>query len=255
MDAADAGPAPARGRAAAAATVPGHGRSTRPRPSSERGGRRQPPSRRWWRGRPRMMPMTTAPALAPSAGPCAPRRPNVVVLLADDMGWGDPAPYGAGIPTPHLDRLAREGMRLTDAHSSSAVCTPSRYGLITGRYAWRSPLRRGVLGPHGPAIIEPTRPTLALVLRDAGYATAAFGKWHLGLGWRRHGGAAGTPSAPRPSATSGGSLGAGVRHRLRRRLRRPLHRRSAGARLRPLLRHRWIDGHAALLLPGSGPHT
>ncbi len=117
-----------------------------------------------------------------------PGRPNVVVVLADDMGWGDPASYGASIPTPNLDRLAREGVQLTDAHSSSAVCTPSRYGLLTGRYAWRGPLQRGVLGPHGPALIEPTRPTIASLLHDAGYATAAFGKWHLGLGWRRRDG-------------------------------------------------------------------
>lgn len=116
------------------------------------------------------------------------RHPNVIVVLADDMGWGDAASYGASIPTPNLDRLAREGMRFTDAHSSSAVCTPSRYGLLTGRYAWRGALQRGVLGPHGPALIEPTRPTIASLLRDAGYATGAFGKWHLGLGWRRRGG-------------------------------------------------------------------
>lgn len=113
-------------------------------------------------------------------------RPNVVVLLADDLGWGDVGANGAmRIPTPAVDRLAAEGTTFDDAHSSSAVCTPSRYSLLTGRYAWRSPLKRGVLGPYGPPIIEPGRPTVASVLRDAGYVTAAFGKWHLGLGWRR----------------------------------------------------------------------
>jgi arylsulfatase A-like enzyme len=117
------------------------------------------------------------------------RKPNVVVVLADDLGWGDLGCYGGRrIPTPFLDNLAAEGVRFDDAHSSSAVCTPSRYSLMTGRYCWRSPLKAGVLGPHGPAIIETTRPTMASVLKRAGYDTAAFGKWHLGLGWRRRDG-------------------------------------------------------------------
>lgn len=115
--------------------------------------------------------------------------PNVVVILADDMGSGDLGCYGATkIPTPAMDRLATEGVRLTDCHSPSAVCTPSRYGLLTGRYAWRGPLKEGVLRGYSPPIIEPTRPTLASILRTGGYATGAFGKWHLGLGWRRHDG-------------------------------------------------------------------
>ncbi|MFI7430822.1 arylsulfatase [Micromonospora sp. NPDC049836] len=111
-------------------------------------------------------------------------RPNIVVVLADDLGWGDLGCYGSAIPTPHIDALAARGVRATDAHSASAVCTPSRYALMTGRYAWRGPLKNFVLMGHGPALIEPGRPTLASVLRDAGYATGAFGKWHLGLGWR-----------------------------------------------------------------------
>jgi arylsulfatase A-like enzyme len=111
-------------------------------------------------------------------------RPNILVVLADDMGWGDLGCYGSKIPTPHIDALAAAGVRATDAHSASAVCTPSRYALMTGRYAWRGPLKNFVLMGHGPALIEPDRPTLASVLRDAGYATGAFGKWHLGLGWR-----------------------------------------------------------------------
>lgn len=112
------------------------------------------------------------------------RLPNVVVVLADDMGWGDVGCYGATrIPTPAMDRLAAEGVRATDCHSASAVCTPSRYAILTGRYAWRGPLKQGVLWGHSPAIIEPDRPTLASMLEKSGYATGAFGKWHLGLGW------------------------------------------------------------------------
>lgn len=116
-------------------------------------------------------------------------RPNIVLLVADDLGWGDLGCYGATrICTPHLDALAGDGVRLDDAHSSSSVCTPSRYSIMTGRYAWRGPLKKGVLGPHGPAIIERSRPTLASALRSAGYSTGAFGKWHLGLGWQHVGG-------------------------------------------------------------------
>jgi arylsulfatase A-like enzyme len=111
-------------------------------------------------------------------------KPNIVVVLADDMGWGDLGCYGSSIPTPNIDRLAAEGVRATNAHSASAVCTPSRYALMTGRYAWRGPLKSFVLMGHGPALIEPERPTLASVLKGQGYATGAFGKWHLGLGWR-----------------------------------------------------------------------
>jgi arylsulfatase A len=111
--------------------------------------------------------------------------PNVVVVIADDTGWGDLGCYGAtAIPTPNMDAIAADGVRLTDCHGSGAVCTPSRYGLLTGRYNWRSPLKNFVLMGHGPSIIEADRPTLASTLQAAGYATGAFGKWHLGLGWR-----------------------------------------------------------------------
>ncbi|MDG4825567.1 arylsulfatase [Asanoa sp. WMMD1127] len=123
-------------------------------------------------------------------------RPNILVVLADDMGWGDLGCYGSTIPTPHIDALAAGGARATDAHSASAVCTPSRYALMTGRYAWRGPLKNFVLMGHGPALIEPDRPTLASVLRDAGYATGAFGKWHLGLGWRHRDGSVRDAFAP-----------------------------------------------------------
>ncbi len=111
--------------------------------------------------------------------------PNIVIILADDLGYGDLGCYNADskIPTPHLDRLAREGARFTDAHSPSAVCTPTRYGLLTGRYPWRSRLKRGVIPPWGAALIEKDRLTLPAMLRTKGYATAAIGKWHLGMTW------------------------------------------------------------------------
>ena len=111
--------------------------------------------------------------------------PNIVFILADDMGYGDVGCYGATkIPTPNMDRLAAEGMRFIDAHSSSAVCTPSRYSVLTGRYCWRSRLKSGVLGGFSSALIEKDRPTVASLLRDHGYATACIGKWHLGWGWQ-----------------------------------------------------------------------
>ncbi len=104
--------------------------------------------------------------------------------MADDMGFGDPEPYGAEkIPTPNMDRLAREGMRFTDAHSASAVCTPSRYAAVTGRYCWRTRLQSGVMWGYSPPLIDDGRMTVASMLRRQGYATAAVGKWHLGLGW------------------------------------------------------------------------
>lgn len=116
--------------------------------------------------------------------------PNIVIVLADDLGWGDLSCYGAmNIATPNLDRLALDGSRFQDVHSASAVCTPSRYALLTGRYCWRSPLKRRVLMGHAPALIEPTRPTIASVLSSVGYRTAAIGKWHLGLGWQQKDGA------------------------------------------------------------------
>jgi arylsulfatase A len=113
--------------------------------------------------------------------------PNIVIIMADDMGYGDAGCYdpASRIPTPSIDRLAAQGALFTDAHSPSAVCTPTRYGLLTGRYAWRTWLKRGVVGGYTPPLIEPTRPTLASVLKSKGYQTGFFGKWHLGLGWTR----------------------------------------------------------------------
>ncbi|MGC8642813.1 MAG: sulfatase family protein [Isosphaeraceae bacterium] len=113
-------------------------------------------------------------------------RPNIVIVLADDMGWGDAHCLNAKgqIATPRIDRLATQGMLFTDAHSGSAVCTPTRYGVLTGRYAWRSRLASGVLNGYSPRLIEPGRLTLPQLLKNQGYRTACIGKWHLGLNWQ-----------------------------------------------------------------------
>jgi arylsulfatase A len=118
------------------------------------------------------------------------RRPNVVLVVADDIGYGALRCYGTGgrVPSPAADRMAFEGLRFSDAHSTSSVCTPSRYAMLTGRYAWRTPLVRPVLIPWDPPIIEQARPTIATHLRSAGYATACIGKWHLGWNWPRRDG-------------------------------------------------------------------
>jgi arylsulfatase A len=113
-----------------------------------------------------------------------PARPHIVYVLADDLGWGDLQCYNrnSAIPTPNANRLASEGMRFDDMHSTSAVCTPSRYGILTGRYCWRGSLKNGVLNGDSPNLIEPGRATVPSMLKSAGYYTAGFGKWHLGLG-------------------------------------------------------------------------
>ena len=119
----------------------------------------------------------------------SPSRPNIICILADDLGSGDLSclnPTSAW-QMPRLDRLASEGLVCTDAHSTSSVCTPSRYALLTGRYSWRGPLKKGVLDGYKPPLIEPGRLTVAELLRQHGYTTAAFGKWHLGVGWSRSG--------------------------------------------------------------------
>jgi arylsulfatase A-like enzyme len=114
--------------------------------------------------------------------PSAQTRPNIVLIYADDLGYGDVSAYGATtLRTPNIDRLANDGLRFTDAHSSSATCTPSRYSMLTGQYAWRKP-GTGVLPGNAAMIIEPGRLTLASMLKQAGYATGVVGKWHLGLG-------------------------------------------------------------------------
>ncbi|MCA9141606.1 MAG: sulfatase-like hydrolase/transferase [Planctomycetaceae bacterium] len=113
--------------------------------------------------------------------------PNIVIVLADDLGWGDPRCYQADskIPTPAMDRLATEGIRFTDAHTPSSVCTPTRYTLLTGRYAWRTRLKSGVLDGFDPPLIGQDEDTLASLLKRVGYRTHCVGKWHLGLQWTR----------------------------------------------------------------------
>ena len=121
------------------------------------------------------------------AAASAAEKPNIIVILADDLGYGDVAALNeqSKIPTPYLDRLSGEGMTFTDAHTPSAVCTPTRYGLLTGRYCWRTRLKRGVLNGYGTPLMAEGRKTVATVLKQAGYAAGIVGKWHLGLGFAR----------------------------------------------------------------------
>ena len=116
----------------------------------------------------------------------APARPNILLILADDLGYGDVQCYNpqrGKIPTPHLDRLATQGMRFTDAHTSSGVCSPTRYTLLTGRYHWRTRLQAGIVSYLERPLIAPDRLTLAGLVKQHGYRTAAIGKWHLGWDW------------------------------------------------------------------------
>ncbi|MGZ0169558.1 MAG: sulfatase family protein [Planctomycetales bacterium] len=109
-------------------------------------------------------------------------KPNIVYIICDDLGYGDVqclAPETSKIPTPNADRLATEGMIFTDAHSGSSVCSPTRYGIMTGRYSWRTWLQKGVVTGFAPSLIAAKRPTVAGFLKEQGYATAAIGKWHL----------------------------------------------------------------------------
>jgi arylsulfatase A-like enzyme len=116
-------------------------------------------------------------------GPSA--KPNIIFIMADDLGYGDVSCYNPNfrIRTPNIDKLAAEGIRFTDAHSPSAVCTPTRYGVLTGRYCWRSRLKRGVFGGFNRPLIEKDRMTVASFLKQHGYHTACIGKWHLGMDW------------------------------------------------------------------------
>jgi arylsulfatase A len=110
-------------------------------------------------------------------------KPNIIVILADDLGYGDLGCYGGrNVKTPNLDRIAREGLRFTDAHSPCSVCTPSRYNLLTGRYAWRTWVGTGCVWANDPMLIEEERETVASLLHREGYFTGCIGKWHLGFG-------------------------------------------------------------------------
>lgn len=113
-------------------------------------------------------------------------RPNIIIILADDLGYGDIQAFNSSssIPTPNLNKLSEEGIMFRDAHSPSSICTPTRYGLLTGRYCWRTSLKRGVLKGYDPPLIEEGRSTIADYLQDIGYTTGIVGKWHLGLGFQ-----------------------------------------------------------------------
>ena len=133
-------------------------------------------------------------------------RPNVLILLADDLGYGDVRcnnPDRSKIATPNIDRLAEEGMRFTDGHSSSGVCSPSRYTLLTGRYHWRTRLQRGIVNAFGDPLIAPDRETIASLAKRHGYRTACIGKWHLGWDWPITAGQR-PLLRPRPDAEGGG---------------------------------------------------
>jgi arylsulfatase A len=113
-------------------------------------------------------------------------KPNIVVILTDDLGYGDVSFLNpdSKVQTPHMDALAQSGVYLTDAHAPSSICSPTRYSMLTGRYAWRNPrLKRGVLMPWDEPVIQPTEVTMPALLKKAGYATACIGKWHLGFHW------------------------------------------------------------------------
>ena len=114
-------------------------------------------------------------------------RPNVVFILADDMGWGDVEANNPDslIPTPNINRLAREGVAFSDAHSGGALCTPSRYGILTGRYYWRTYKKHALVMPYDPPVIPPERLTWSRMMQERGYTTAFIGKWHLGLWYPR----------------------------------------------------------------------
>lgn len=114
------------------------------------------------------------------------RKPNIIYILTDDLGYGDLSCLNkeSKLNTVNIDKMASEGLICSDAHSSSAVCTPSRYSIITGRYNWRSRLKHSVLGGYSPALIEHDRLTVASMLKEKGYKTACIGKWHLGMDWK-----------------------------------------------------------------------
>jgi arylsulfatase A len=125
------------------------------------------------------------PAPVVTQDSAATKHPNIVFILADDQGFGDVSALNpeSKIPTPNIDRIADEGMIFSDGHSSSSVCTPTRYSILTGRYHWRTHLQKGVLGGFSEPLISSGRLTVASLLKQRGYATACIGKWHLGWDW------------------------------------------------------------------------
>ncbi len=126
------------------------------------------------------------PSLLSAASPQS-ARPNIVFVMADDLGYGDVQAFNpqSNIATPHLDSVAQQGMMFTDAHSGSAVCTPTRYGVLTGRYCWRSRLKSGVLNGYSSHLVDAQRDTVASLMQRQGYHTACIGKWHLGMDFPR----------------------------------------------------------------------
>ena len=187
-------------------------------------------------------------------------KPNILIILADDLGYGDVQCYNpqrGKIPTPNMDRLAAEGMRFTDAHSSSGVCSPSRYALLTGRYHWRTRLQQGIVPVWGAPLIAPDRLTVAGLAKQHGYRTACIGKWHLGRDWPI------TEQQRKYFTGFGGQAGGGGQvsttvtdaHRadMARRLLPTHPRRADHARLRRVLRHRRAQ-LAAVLLHRERPH-
>src|SRR5690606_15776872 len=143
-----------------------------PRPQSERVSMM---SRQWLRA-------AFALVLSLLSRPAVAETPNIVLIMADDLGYGDVSCYGAtALETPHIDRLAEQGLRFASGYCSASTCTPTRYSLLTGTYAFRSE-GTGIAPPNAPAIIKPGTETVASILKRAGYATAVIGKWHLGLG-------------------------------------------------------------------------
>jgi len=127
--------------------------------------------------------LTACSAILSGTAEVAAERPNIILIYSDDQGFGDASCYNPNskFKTPNLDRLAAEGIRFTNAHSSDTVCTPSRYGLLTGRYCWRTVKKKGVMGAEGECLIKNDRLTLASMLKQKGYHTAMVGKWHLGM--------------------------------------------------------------------------
>ena len=125
--------------------------------------------------------LSVFPALGQAA---AAEKPNIIVIMADDLGYGDIGCYGAkpkNLKTPHIDKLAANGLRFTSGYCSASTCTPTRFSFLTGKYAFRQS-NTGIAPPNGPAIIQPGIETLPTLMKKAGYATAVIGKWHLGLG-------------------------------------------------------------------------